>query len=206
MTFRALNTEFDEVVIIDLLPESERIRWRITEDLEKDLTSLRFPQYTISCASKKDVFDAFEWCVKHVKEKNFILQFTAHGNQSGIGLKATSEFIAWKELRPGLTQLNSAMSGNLILNMVACKGIYGTDIQLLEDPADPFFGIVGPLHNIEVAQAKRVSTAFYKEMVTATEIPSIVAGINKAEGSNVLWCISSQMRRQRSGQELAFKA
>jgi hypothetical protein len=204
MSFRALDAEFEEVVIIDILPEEERCKWRISEELRSDLASLGIPQFQLSCYYKKHVFDAFEWSAKRLERTNFILHFTAHGNKDGIGLKATSEFIRWDELRDPLKSLNHAMGGNLVLNMLACKGIYGASIQALEDPNDPFFGIIGPLKDIAVSQAKRVAKLFYQKMRDAVQIPKIIQEINQVEKDEVLWCHSSQFRRITSGQELSL--
>jgi hypothetical protein len=204
MSFRALNTDFEEVVIIDILPEVERHQWAISEGLRSDLASLGVPQIQVSCYNKKHVFDAFKWSAKRLEKTNFILHFTAHGNETGIGLKATNEFISWQELCDPLKSLNQEMGGNLVLNMLACKGIYGASIQALEDPNDPFFGIIGPLKNIAVSQSKRVAKMFYEEMKNAVEIPNIIMKINQVEKDDVLWCHSSQLKRIRTGQELSF--
>jgi hypothetical protein len=96
------------------------------------------------------------------------------------------------------------MNGDLVVNMIACQGIYGVKIQDLEDPNDPFFGIVGPTLKIEVDVAKRVCNRFYEKMLTGTEIPNIVAEVNRDEGRDVLWCHSSQLRRRKKSADLSL--
>ena len=198
MSFRALNRDIEEVVIIDLLPEKERNDWRISEDLRTHLAGLGVPQFQLSCYSKKHVFEALDWCLARLKKTNFVLHFSAHGNTDGIGLKATNEFIAWSELSGGLRKINHQMNGDLIVNMIACQGIYGVKIQDLQDPHEPFFGLVGPTIKIAVDVAKVVSNNFYEKMLAGSEIPIIVGDINQAQGSSVLWCQSSQLRRSKS--------
>ena len=58
----------------------------------------------------------------------------------------------------------------------------GASIQNPENPSDPFFGIIGPLEDIEFDQAKRVAKMFYEEMRNAKDIPNIVKKINDTEG------------------------
>jgi hypothetical protein len=204
MSFRALNTDIEEVVIIDILPEEERKKWAVSEELRRHLATLGIPQFQLSCYTKAHVFEAFQWCARRLEKARFVLQFTAHGNKDGIGLKATGEFISWAELSASLKSLNQRMRGSLILNMVACKGIYGAGIQAIEDPDDPFFDIVGPLKNIGFVQAKRIAKIFYQEMLNAVEIPHIVMKINQAENEAVLWCRSAQLRRKPPGEDLSL--
>ena len=61
MSFRALNREFDEVVIIDLLPPLERTQWRISEDLRDWLAVRGVDQVQVRCFTKRHVFDALDW-------------------------------------------------------------------------------------------------------------------------------------------------
>jgi hypothetical protein len=202
MNFRALNTDFKEVIIIDLLPEEERRKYCVSEGLKSHLADLGIPQFQLSCSNKAGLFQALEWCANRIPTANFVLQFTAHGDKDGIWLNATNEFVPWQEFRNSLRDLNQKMKGNLVVNMLACKGIFGASIQNLDNPSDPFFGIIGPLEDIEFDQAKRVAKMFYEEMRNAKDIPKIVKKINDTEGTEVLWCHSSQLRCQGSGQEL----
>jgi hypothetical protein len=202
MIFRALNTDFEEVIIIDLLPEEERREYCVSEGLKNHLADLGIPHFQLSCSNKVGLFEALEWCANRVATAKFVLQFTAHGDKDGIWLNATNEFVPWNEFGSSLQDLNQKMKGNLVVNMLACKGIFGASIQNLENPSDPFFGIIGPLDDIEFDQAKRVAKMFYEEMRNAMDIPDIVRKINDIEGMEVLWCHSSQLRRQPSGQEL----
>jgi len=203
MSFRALDIDFEEVIIIDLLSEAERRKFQISEDLRSDLAALGIPQFHLSCYNKDHVFQALNWSADRLRTANFVLHFTAHGNKDGIGLKATNEFIPWQELRGSLQNLNKKMEGNLIVNMMACKGISGVSIQSFEDPAEPFFGIIGPVKDIDIFRAKAIGKTFYEKMLNGIQIPTIVLGINNAEGETVLWCNSSQLRRG-AGQQLSL--
>lgn len=204
MSFKALNREFEEVVIIDLLPETERQSWRISEELRQHLAELGIPQFQLSCYYKKHVFQALEWCLHRLKGSSFVLQFTAHGNSDGVGMKATSEFIRWDELRGPLQTINRDLDGDLVVNMIACQGIEGVRIQSLEDPQDPFFGIVGPMIKIEIEDAKTVCNRFYEKLRDGVEIPIIVHDINAEEHKDMLWCHSAQLRRRQSGASLGL--
>jgi len=203
MSFRALNKDIEEVLIIDLLPEDERKAWQISDDVRIHLHSLGVPQLQMSCFYKKHVFQALDNCLARLKDANFILQFTAHGNTDGLGVKSTNEFIAWAELRDALQKINRGMNGDLIVNMIACQGIEGVKVQDLDNPEDPFFGIVGPLIKIDPSLAKTVCKRFYEKMLSAVEIPRIVADINTEQKQQVLWCHSAQLRRRKQNPSLA---
>lgn len=202
MSFKALNREFEEVVIIDLLPEVERQSWRISEELRQHLAQLGIPQMQLSCFYKKHVFQALDWCLVRLKGSSFVLQFTAHGNADGVGMKATNEFIRWDELREPFLKINRGLQGELIVNMIACQGIEGVSIQTLEDPQEPFFGIVGPQIKIEVDDAKTVCNLFYEKLRDGIEIPYIVRDINDYLKKDVLWCHAAQRRRRENGGSL----
>lgn len=198
MSFRALNREFDEVVIIDLLPPHERQQWHLSEDLRDWLAERGVNQVQVSCYTKRHVFDALDWSFNRLSHKNFILHFTAHGNTQGIGLKRTNEFISWDELRKPLQRLNQALDGDLIINMTACKGFHGTQIQSLEDANKPFFGLVGPTKDIAPEAARKASEQFYDGILDGGDIPKIVQDINAAAGDQIVWCRSSQFIRGTS--------
>lgn len=194
MSFHALDREFDEVVIIDLLSPLERSAWRISEDLSAFFASKELPSFQLSCFEKNHVSQALAWCISRAATHSSILHIVAHGNQSGIGLKHRNELLTWDELRLPLQTLNHKMSGHLILNLTSCEGFNGTAIQDLQDLNEPFFGIIGPLAKIEFNVAKRVNEAFYQGLLNGEDIPMIVETIDTAEGGNVIWCRSSQYR------------
>jgi hypothetical protein len=57
MSFRALNTDFEEVIIIDLFPEEERRQYCVSEELKSDLANLGIRQFQLSCSNKTGVFE-----------------------------------------------------------------------------------------------------------------------------------------------------
>ena len=130
-----------------------------------------------------------------LSRKNFVLHFTAHGNTAGIAIKSTSEFISWAELRAPLQSVNNSLSGDLIINMTACKGFHGVHIQSLEDPEEPFFGLVGPIKDIAPEAARKAGEQFYAGLLEGDDIPNIICNINKAAGEQIVWCRSSQFIR-----------
>lgn len=191
-------------MIIDLLPETERQSWHISEDLRSRLAELGIPQFQLSCFYKRHVFQALDWCLSRLKESNFILQFIAHGNTDGLGLKATKEFITWSEFRDHLKKINEGLGGDLVVSMIACQDIEGVAIQEIEYPSDPFFGIVGPRIKIGVEDAKRVSKQFYEKMRDGVEVPYIVRDINAEMSQQLLWCHSAQSRRKQKDPTLGL--
>jgi len=198
MSFRALSREFDEVIIIDLLPANERRDWRLSEDLRDWLADQGVEQFHLSCYTKDHVFQALEWAITRAATTSFILHFTAHGNVSGIGLKATNELITWDELRSPLKRLNSTFGGDLLVNMTACQGFNAVDIQKLEDPDEPFYGLIGPTCSPAPELARRMSQAFYRGLLDGTDIPKIIQDINASEGVNVIWSRTHQHIRNLS--------
>jgi hypothetical protein len=195
MSFRALKRDFDEVVIIDLLPCNERQAWHLSEDLRDWLAEQGVEQFHLSCYSKRHVFEALKWACDRASTTSFILHFTAHGNESGIGLKATKELITWAELTEPLKQLNARMNGDLVINMTACQGFKAVDIQSLDDENDPFYGLVGPTCSPDPELARRCAKQFYKGILDDGDIPKVVQAINDSEGSMVIWCRTHQYLR-----------
>lgn len=198
MSFRALQREFNEVIIIDLLPANERRDWHLSEDLRDWLADKGVEQFQLSCSTKEHVFQALDWSIARAAATSFVLHFTAHGNANGIGLKASNELITWNDLRSPLQRLNSAFGGDLLVNMTACQGFNATDIQNLVDPADPFYGLIGPTCSPSPELARRMSQAFYQGLLDGKDIPQVIQQINVSEGGNVIWCRTHQHKRNLS--------
>ena len=124
-----------------------------------------------------------------------MIHFTAHGCSSGIGNNSGLDLVTWSELRDPLAKINSALCGNLIVNMISCKGIEGLKIDDLMDPSDPFYALIGPTRSLGFDEARALCIMFYTKLLTNPEIPSIISEINTEFQENILWGRSSQILR-----------
>ena len=80
MAFKSLDTEWEQVIFIDLLSPNEREAHKISEDCVSFLAQNGVNQQKLSCATKKGVMDALAYTLNQATKINFMVQFTAHGS------------------------------------------------------------------------------------------------------------------------------
>ncbi len=197
MTFRNLDKEWDEVLILDLLSEQERKDHRISEDLVDALMAEGYGTRRTYCDSKSEVLAALEDAFLRTNERSFMIHFTAHGCTAGIGNNSGMELIQWQELRGPLTKINTAMNGDLIVNMIACKGIHGLKIDNLIDPESAYYALIGPMRDLTFKEARCVTQKFYGKLANNPQIPLVVKEIIQEEGL-LIWAKSSQELRGKT--------
>ena len=198
MTFRNLDKEWDEVLIIDLLSDSERKNHRISEATGHSLATNGIPQLQMNCSLKRHVFEALNLALSRTQQNSFVIHFTAHGCKRGIGNNEGLDLVTWGELRQPLAKINAAFNGDLIVNMIACEGIHGLKIDDLMDPAAPFYALIGPTCKLGYSEARKVCLKFYTKLLTTTQIPLVVKEINAEANKRILWARSSQSMRNET--------
>lgn len=194
MALRELNTEWDEVLILDLLSGTERIQHRISQDLQDLLSRESLGFRRIDCDTKEEVLEALQGALARAQDRNCMIHFTAHGNTAGIGNNVGMALINWADLRKPLTDLNKAFNGNLIVNMVACEGISGLEIINIQDAQEPYYALIGPTRTLTFSEAYSVTQKFYQKLIQGKEIPSVVIEIIKEQGENIIWAETAQRR------------
>ena len=195
MSFKELDRDLEEVIIVDLLSERERQDHEISSSIRKHLAANGINQLQLDCSTKEHVFEALRLARKRAESKSFLIHFTAHGYEDGIGNKVGMETIFWDELSQPLAEINTALNGGLILNMVACKGLHALKIDNLLVSEIPYYALVGPTKSLSFQEAGTISISFYSKLLSGIPIPTIVKEIIDEYGEVVLWTESSQARR-----------
>ena len=209
----AIDVEYDLIAIVDGLPQNERVRWQLAENLADHLAAKGVQNQTARCNSRVGIEDGLAHFVKRAREgTKFAMHFICHGNADGLGLKATREFIPWQELTEDLRKINDAMEGQLTVNMSSCQGLHGVEII---SPSDglPFFGLVGPKEKIGIETAERISKIYYDLQLDGMEVDEAVQQINKIEGRDLLCCVPARpyqhilrlQKRDGAGYSLSFE-
>ena len=128
--------------------------------------------------------------------ESFCLHFIAHGDEAGLAIGENQELVPWDKFRSELRSMNDAMSGQMIVNMTSCSGLFGVRIVDPDDPDLPFFGIVGPMQDLEVTDASRLSLEFYCLMHSGKNIAEIIS-LNKQSASSSLYFVPTVMYRDK---------
>jgi hypothetical protein len=195
-TIPVLDVEYDFVAVIDGLPKNERITHNISEPLITFLGNQGVNQQLAECNNKNGMIKSLEhFRARAHNGERFCLHFVCHGNENGLGLKSTGEMIEWPEFTAYLQSINEVMGNALIVNMSSCKGLHGIRIVDIDNASLPFFGLTGPKSLITPEEAKRINEKYYSKQLNDKEIPTIVSEINQELGSEVLYCVISEVYR-----------
>jgi hypothetical protein len=121
------------------------------------------------------------------------VHFSCHGNQTGIALTSGEE-ICWPELRNMLLPVNRAASGNLIVGMSTCYGLFGTGMALHPHDA-PFRSLIGPVDTVTFADSAIAFTVFYHQLSKGTLIERAVEVMKVASGEEHFGLVDGQAAR-----------
>jgi hypothetical protein len=195
MAFKELDTEWDEVLIIDILSNDERKKYKISSDLLDLLARNGVEQLQMNCSIKRHVFEALQLALSRTNTKSFVIHFIAHGNKDGIGNNENIELIKWQELKEPLLKINKSLNGELVVNMIACKGISALKIDDFVHETTPYYALIGPKIDLPYDQAHDITQKFYRKLLDNTLIPTAVKEINEELQNPILWAETSQTRR-----------
>lgn len=191
--YKKLDVEYDQVVILDLLSDSERTDWKITQELDATLQGERFSTRIINLSTKHELLDTLAKLTTESKTgKRYMLHFVGHGNKDCIGFKHTGELITWSELEGPLQTLNMAADESLVLNMTTCKGLNVIKAVNHMTAAKPFFGIVGYSDDLDYRIGIQASKIFYLGMSSGLQINEALAMIQKNTGDDNFHCFTAQ--------------
>ena len=204
----AIDVEYDLIAIVDGLPQNDRDKWQLSNDLADHLAAKGLDQEIVWCNNKSDVVAGLDHFVKRAREgMKFAMHFVCHGNAEGLWLDAAEELIPWQEFAKALREMNDLMGGQLTVNMSSCQGLHGVKIVSADYDDLPFFGLVGPKKKIRIETAKRVNKMYYDLQLDGMDIEEVIQQINKDEGKELLYGISAkiyqytQRLRKKGGRE-----
>jgi hypothetical protein len=160
--YKKLDTEYDQVVVLDFLSEKERNKHQITIELESLFKSNKIGIMPVYLTNRNDFENTLNFLIKLAKSgQRFMIHFVAHGNADGIGFKETGDFISWLDLEPYLVLLNKECENTLVLNMTTCFGLHGIKTVNPFSSDKPFYGLIGYTSKLKIAKAKQANMDFY---------------------------------------------
>ncbi|WP_299111513.1 hypothetical protein [uncultured Winogradskyella sp.] len=191
---KKLDIEYDFVFIINCLPEKERVKFNISQDLMNFLAKEGVNQFTSICSNKVQVLEVFSYLKKLAKNGDkFCIHFISHGSKDGLWIKETQEDILWSEIRQHFNEINNLLGGTLTINMTSCLGLHGIKIVDENSTDYPFFGLVGYSKDLEVSQGKKINELFYSKLLNNKNVNEAVIEMKQELNDSNLYCISSQL-------------
>jgi hypothetical protein len=188
-----LNANYDFISIIDLFMPDERTACRLSESVADQLRNSNYHVELCLCRTAKDVLKELERLVGEARNgAEFMIQFSMHGSKEGIGNHDGTEFLPWADLRPLLTEINTAMKNRLVINFTACFGIHAISTVAKELSA-PFFGIIGPEQSISANLAGRFNAKLYSKWMHGKEVKDCVVEASDELASELkVSCVTTQ--------------
>ena len=112
------------------------------------------------------------------KHRSALLHLETHGSEDGLHL-ASGELVTWEDLRPALTEINSACDLNLIVIVAACIGLDLAKIILPTDRA-PLRFIIGPNRVVSDREIEIAAHAFYSTLFESMNVRTAYDAMNDA--------------------------
>jgi hypothetical protein len=188
-----LDIVYDQVFIIDALPEDEYNKFTISQELMQFLADCGIEQMTSICRNRQLIIATLEHLTKLAKDgTKFCLHIVSHGSEKGLWIKSTDEEFLWSEFRSFLNRINQSMGGTLTVNMTSCFGLHGIKIVDEKLKSHPFFGLIGYSEELDVNLGKDINHRFYKKLADGKQVPQVIDEIKNELNDNKLFCISSQ--------------
>ncbi len=187
-----LEVEYDQIFIIDCLPEEQYNKYEISQDLMQFLADNGIQQSTSICRNKKLVISTLNHLVElSASGTKFCIHIVSHGDATGLWIETTKEEILWEDLRSFLKDINTNMGKTLTVNMTSCLGLHG--IKIIDESSEtlPFFGLVGYSIDLPVPQAKKINHLFYQKLLDGKQINTAVEEIKTDLSDSNIYCISA---------------
>ena len=117
-------------------------------------------------SNKKELFEILEEIIYLSQKKDYkpILHIEGHGNEKGLQLNPSGEFVLWEELGDYLRKINIAIKNSLIITTGVCFGSGLHKSINTEEPA-PFFGFIAPKTEIKNIEIIETYNEFYQTLL-----------------------------------------
>ena len=159
---------------MDCLSDAERVKDKETEKLESLLEGdIDVSRHMVN--SEAEFFAQISQLEQLVKDELTILHISAHGvtnsrdpfyRSPGIAISNDGSQIEWQSLREPLTSLNQKTGGNLVLNLMACRGSNAFKIGSIQK-VDAFRVVIGPHKDVLVRRIIPITECFYGHLSRA---------------------------------------
>lgn len=187
-----LDVAYDEVFIIDSLPDDEYENWQISQELMQLLAGKGIKSQTVRCRSRESLLVTFQYLVGCAASNvKFCLHLVSHGDDTGLWMRTTAEEVIWSELRQYFAEINKSMDDQLTVNMTSCFGLHGAKVVDENSPSLPFFGLIGYSDLLEVPRCKQINSLFYSKLIDGKPINIAVKEIRSELPDDKLYCISA---------------
>lgn len=125
-----------------------------------------------------------------------LLHLETHSAQDG--LSARGQEVSWRDFAEVLVPLNHATGLNLVVNLAACWGVYGTTMLHPNLGPAPFRGLLGPNRKVYESEVLKACLAFYRTIFERRDGDAALKAMNDAVSTTeeTFWNVSA---------ELAFK-
>jgi hypothetical protein len=189
-----LDTSYDGIAIIDGLSTADRAQYRDSDKLRALVADIdnEFLGPSFEPVGREQYFQAFRQLAKWAREKkrHYLVHLECHGSPEGLVIG--SDTILWEDQVGVLRDLNSAMGGTLVLDVMACNAIYGSRMSALRKSPPTFYGIIGPARLIAMDCAAVVCAAFYRSYFDTLEFNTAISMANALLGHTVIKGIRSE--------------
>jgi hypothetical protein len=208
MQVTPLDADLDGVAIIDGLSAAERLRYQDTTKLTNAIHNIE-PDYVgpqFECANSRDYNDALTDLTTRARSgQSYFVHYECHGSPDGI--KMGTDIIEWKDQVDFLVKLNQAMHGQLVVDLMACNGIYATTMTGLSTHPAPFYAIIGPAYRVGMNCASVISVAFYTAHLNSQSgrLDDAIQQANNVLGLQVINGIRSEAFAQLQSQGYPFR-
>ena len=189
-----LSTDYDYVVIIDFLNETESRSFEISVKLAEYLKNNKVSSFKYKPKNLQGFRDIFSDLKNgELKGKAFLLHFVGHGSKDGIHILNFSEenLVSWKELAGLICQFPEKVQQQLLLNLSCCFGLNVIKVLNYLNDETGFFGALGSNREITPQEAKKLNTKFYKKMLNGQTVNRIIDNINQEFGEDLFYGITS---------------
>jgi hypothetical protein len=188
-----LDTEYDSIVIFDMLSDSERKSDMISEKLEIFIRQNKYSVILFKLTTKEELFEKLGNLLDNVKQgEKYMFHFVCHGNTNGIGFKHTNEFIPWKLLEDNLIQINSNSNNSLVLNMTSCFGIHAIKTVNPFSSDRAFFGLIGYDGTLQKLLGIKANERYYNLLMNGWKINDAIKDIVSYFSDGNFKCITAQ--------------
>lgn len=191
--YKKLDIEYDQVVVLDFLSETERKKHQITNELESLFNANRIRIMPVYLKNRNDLESILNLLIQLAKiGKRFMLHFIAHGNEDGIGFKETGDFISWNDLEPFLISLNKECENTVVLNMTTCFGLHGIKTVNPFTSNQPFYGLIGYTEKLKIVKGKQANSHFYTSVFNGLQFNEALKALQLQTGDLKFQCITSE--------------
>jgi hypothetical protein len=98
-----------------------------------------------------------------------LLHFECHGNEKGVGLYPSGDFIGWSDVLDQWRAINAASANNLIVTMAACMSFHAVlDVSILK--LTPMNILLAPAKTIGEHEVRVIFQAFFKDLFATRDI------------------------------------